>query len=416
MTARFRDFVFDEHPRLKGLESLTPLEYADTMRAAPDVGPVIEYWEGLFESTSFEGITADGNVIADLFELGKDEGAPTEAAVAAAQALLAALSDKERARVLHPLDSKVWRAWMNPEFYLFPYGLRLEELDEALIQACMGLVEASTSKAGYGKIVDLMRINGFLGDLLGLPKALNAGSYNINIFGTPSLDEPWGWNFSGHHVCLSTLFLGKQQVFTPIFFGAEPNEIDEGEHAGTVVFVEQERAGLDAIRSLTAEQAEKTILFHAKRDPNLPEGRLAPGDELHLGGCFQDNRVIPYEGVCAGELSEEQQDRLVAVVELFLDYQQDGPRAARIADVRRHIDDTWFCWIGGTGDDDVFYYRIQSPVIMVEFDHHGGLALANPEPERFHVHTTVRTPNGNDYGVQLVRAATSAEQRLTGPA
>ncbi|WP_082984226.1 DUF3500 domain-containing protein [Mycobacterium sp. 1465703.0] len=59
-----------------------------------------------------------------------------------------------------------------------------------------------------------------------------------------------------------------------------------------------------------------------------------------------------------------------------------------------------------------FYYRIQSPVIIVEFDHNSGLALSNPECERFHIHTLVRTPNGNDYGVQLVRAATSTPPRL----
>jgi hypothetical protein len=29
--------------------------------------------------------------------------------------------------------------------------------------------------------------------------------------------------------------------------------------------------------------------------------------------------------------------------------------------------------------------------------------LTNPEPARFHVHTIVRTPNGNDYGIDLLR-------------
>jgi hypothetical protein len=42
-------------------------------------------------------------------------------------------------------------------------------------------------------------------------------------------------------------------------------------------------------------------------------------------------------------------------------------------------------------------------VLIVEFDHHAGVFLGNAEPERFHVHTLVRTPNGNDYGMDLVR-------------
>jgi len=34
---------------------------------------------------------------------------------------------------------------------------------------------------------------------------------------------------------------------------------------------------------------------------------------------------------------------------------------------------------------------------------YGGVLLTNAEPEKFHVHTLVRTPNGNDYGLDLLR-------------
>ena len=85
-----------------------------------------------------------------------------------------------------------------------------------------------------------------------------------------------------------------------------------------------------------------------------------------------------------------------------------------MAAVRDHIDETYFCWIGGRGDDDPFYYRIQGPVILAELDHHAGLFLTNSEPEKFHTHTLVRTPNGNDYGVALVQQATGSAGRLDG--
>ena len=75
----------------------------------------------------------------------------------------------------------------------------------------------------------------------------------------------------------------------------------------------------------------------------------------------------------------------------------------RIEEIERHLSGTHFCWIGGTGEASTFYYRIQSPVVFIEFDHHSGVFLTNPEPARFHVHTIVRTPNGNDYGVDLLR-------------
>jgi len=58
---------------------------------------------------------------------------------------------------------------------------------------------------------------------------------------------------------------------------------------------------------------------------------------------------------------------------------------------------------GGAGDDESFYYRIHSPVLMIEYDCHQGIFLDNPQPEPFHVHTIVRTPNGGDYGRDLLR-------------
>lgn len=261
-----------------------------------------------------------------------------------------------------------------------------------------------------------MRVNGFLGELVGLPKILNEHSYNINLFGVPSRDRPWGWNLYGHHLCLNCLLIGDQLVFTPVFFGAEPNCIDQGPYAGTVLFTAQQQAGLNLIRSMPPELADEAVLFRRKRDPGLPPGRLHPGDELHLGGAFQDNRIIGCEGLNMAGRPAALRAQLLALADAFLDYLPAGPRSVRLDDVRRHLDRTWFCWIGGTTDADPFYYRIQSPVVLIEFDHHAGVFLANSEPERFHVHTIVRTPNGNDYGAELVRHATGAAHRLNGPA
>ena len=84
--------------------------------------------------------------------------------------------------------------------------------------------------------------------------------------------------------------------------------------------------------------------------------------------------------------------------------------------VRRHRDhvhllvtrdpDQLVGWIGGSGEGSVFYYRIQSPVVLIEFDHQQPIALRGlPRnvPTRQHIHTVVRTPNGNDYGKDLLR-------------
>jgi hypothetical protein len=138
----------------------------------------------------------------------------------------------------------------------------------------------------------------------------------------------------------------------------------------------------------------------------------------HLAGAFQDNRIIPYEGILASAMSEHQQGHLRAVIASFFEILPAGPFAARMRLVERFWEETYFCWIGAFQDtdhgsggggggggegSDAFYYRIQSPVVLIEFDHHSGVFLLNKEPARYHVHTIVRTPNGGDYGRGLLR-------------
>jgi hypothetical protein len=136
---------------------------------------------------------------------------------------------------------------------------------------------------------------------------------------------------------------------------------------------------------------------------DLPPGRRHFADNLHLGGAYQDNRIIPYEGIEAAALTKAQRRDLLDLVEAYLSPLPKGPLTARMTDIERHHDATRFSWIGGFEEASAFYYRIQSPVVMIEFDHHGGVFLTNAEPAKFHVHTIVRTPNGNDYGLDLLR-------------
>jgi Protein of unknown function (DUF3500) len=98
---------------------------------------------------------------------------------------------------------------------------------------------------------------------------------------------------------------------------------------------------------------------------------------------------------------------LVDIIEAYIGNMAAPHAKVRMDEVRQHLDKTWFAWIGGSGPDSVFYYRIHSPVILIEFDHQSpaGLrnVLANKGPNREHVHAVVRTPNGNDYGKDLLR-------------
>ena len=350
----------------------------------------------------FKGVTTAGRVIPDLFSL-RHENAPTAAMVEAANRFLARLSDEQREAACLAIDSRQWRNWQNTEIYVDRHGLRLEEIAPPLRDAAMAVLRAGLSPKGFQMSRDVMRLNRFLGDLVGGPHILGEWSYIFCLFGAPSMSEPWGWQIFGHHLCVSCLVIDGQMALSPLFWGAEPSHADDGPFAGIRLFEDEERAGLDLMRSLDAAQRERAIVAHSMIGGDLREGRRHFADNLHLGGAHQDNRIIPYEGIEGSELSKLQRRGLMDLVEAYLAPLPPGPLSARIGDVERHLDDTHFCWIGGTGEDSTFYYRIQSPVVMIEFDHHCGVFLINEEPEKFHVHTLVRTPNGNDYGLDLLR-------------
>ena len=78
----------------------------------------------------------------------------------------------------------------------------------------------------------------------------------------------------------------------------------------------------------------------------------------------------------------------------------------KMQEVQQHLNETRFAWIGGTESNSVFYYRIHSPVVLIEFDHQSPIALRHLErgkTTREHIHSVIRTPNGNDYGKDLLR-------------
>jgi hypothetical protein len=379
----------------------TARAHAQARLRTPRAKGLFETWERLF-TEPFHGITTDGRVIPGLFPL-QPEGAPTLAMIEAVNVLLARLPPEQRKAFCFPVDSKQWRHWQNTELYVEDYGLRLDEVAEPLREAVMAVLRASMSAHGYELSRNVMRLNRFLGDLVGGPQVLGEWSYTFCLFGEPSANEPWGWQLFGHHLVLNCFVLGKQMVLTPAFWGAEPAYADHGPFAGIRLFQDEERAGLALMRSFSAQQQKRAIVAHSMMRGDLPEGRRHFADNLHLGGAFQDNRVVPYEGLKGSELSAPQRRDLTDLAEKYLRALPPGPFAARMAEFERHLADTHFCWIGGFSEESPFYYRVQSPVVFIEFDHHAGVFLTNAEPEKFHVHTIVRTPNGNDYGFDLLR-------------
>lgn len=392
--ASYSDYLYDlNDPVLAPYRGMDYETFTEDRKQAQFLLDLLDYWNSLMDEP-FVGITSDGVVLPELYPL-EPVATRDDSSVVAATDLLSHLDDKRRATVSYPMDSPQWRAWSNPEFVFHRNGLRLEDQDEATVAAIMNVVRASTSAQGYERACEAMALNGFLGELVDLPQIMNDRSYWFSIFGTPHATEPWGWQLFGHHLAVNFVSVGGRHVFAPVFIGAEP-ALSDG--ARPPLFDARENVALDLASSLSDSQRSDAIVFASVLDPAMPEGRLHPADERHVAGAFRDNRVVPYEGIRATELDEVQREKLCWLVEDFHMLLTDSQRQATMKHFRDHLDETWFSWYGATDGSEPFYFRIQSPVILAELDHHAGVWLSNRLPARFHVHTTLRLPNGNDYG------------------
>jgi hypothetical protein len=96
--------------------------------------------------------------------------------------------------------------------------------------------------------------------------------------------------------------------------------------------------------------------------------------------------VLDYAGINASDLSPEQQTQLLELIGEWVGNMDDGHAKVKMDEVNTHLDNTYFAWVGATDANAVFYYRIQSPVLLVEFDHESpgplGNALNYPQTPR----------------------------------
>jgi hypothetical protein len=248
-----------------------------------------------------------------------------------------------------------------------------------------------------------MRINELIAELTGDWNAFGEWPYFVSIFGKPGTDEPWGWQIDGHHLCLNTVVLDGRIVTTPTFMGAEPRRVHHGPYAGISLFDPEEALGLDLIRSFDAAQRSRAVLYPSIHPDHIPPVLQNRFDGRMQAGAFHDNLIAPYQGVSGSEMTDTQRRVLLELAGTYVDWTADEHAQIKMPEVRAHLDETWFSWFGGTDDEAPFYYRVHSPVIMIEFDHHPGVVFDNVVPSRHHVHTVVRTPNGGDYGADLLQ-------------
>jgi Protein of unknown function (DUF3500) len=342
----------------------------------------------------FRGITANGTIESGFFDI-HSTGVSTAAVRTAAERFLASLSQQQRDRTMFAVDDPEWRKWMNQHFYV-RQGVGFREMTGSQRDAAFGLLEASLSARGLKLTRDIMRLNETLAELTNDHQFLGEWLYFITVMGKPSATEPWGFQLDGHHAIVNYFVLGDQVVMTPFFVGSEPVTATAGKYKGISILQDEQNRGLDMLLALDKDRRAKAILNPDKtKNYNLTE-------------AFKDNVVIDYAGARVAEFSLAERRRLLDLVDLYVGNMDEGHARVKMDEVKRQIDRTCFAWIGGSDSASVYYYRIHSPVILIEFDHQRPANLArfakDPNlPSRQHIHCVVRTPNGNDYGKDLLR-------------
>ena len=374
-------------PWALGQQAQTPSETAEMYRKISEA-----YEEdGL---TPFKGITTDGNVLPGVFAI-KPTGVSTEPVRNAAERFIATLTPLQLSRTMYPVDDVEWRKWMNQHFYA-RQGICFSEMMPAQRDAAFGLMSTALSAKGFELTRNIMKLNETLAELSGDHDFLGEWIYFIQIYGKPSATEPWGWKLEGHHAIINYFVLGDQVVMTPLFVGSEPVRAPSGKYKGLEILQKEQNDGLLLLNSFSPVQRNQAILNFSKTGNN------------NLTEAFKDKVVIDYAGLRTKDLAAPSRQNLRDLIHLYVSNMDEGHTRVKMDEVDSHLDNTWFTWIGGVQSDSTFYYRVQSPVILIEFDHQRPANLSRfaddpRKPTQQHIHCVVRTPNGNDYGKDLLR-------------
>jgi hypothetical protein len=358
----------------------------------------------------FIGVTSDGTPLENLYPI-FSTGVSMQPVKDAADAFLATLDATQLAATKFEIDDDIFRQWTNVDG-TNRQGTGFRAMNATQKAAGYALLKASLSAYGYETAGNVIKLNHTQGELTNDFERFDEDLYFFTVYGTPSLTDPWAWRIEGHHLIICSFVLGDQLVMTPTFLGSEPAIAPAGtDYAGISVLQDEQQAGLDFVNALSTDQQESAILSSDKTKDNLE------------AGANTDNAVIAYAGIQASVLDATLQKKLLDLVALWVSHMPDDQAGVKMAEVKDHLGDTWFAWIGKTDQDAVFYYRVQSPVILIEFDHQQPGPLGQESdfyngatgPQRMHIHSIIRSPNGGDYGKDLLAEhyATSAHHAAT---
>ena len=343
----------------------------------------------------FRGITTNGRLEPGSSRFARPACPPRRCGTAA-DAFLAALSPPQRAKTLKPVDDPEWRKWMNQSFYIRD-GASFLEMTPAQREAAFALMRAGLSARGLKQTRDIMRLNETLAELNDNNfDELGEWQYFITVMGTPSATEPWGWQFDGHHAVINYFVLGDQVVMTPFFAGSEPVIGRVRQVQGHVVLQDEQDKGLAFVNALddgAAREGDPAVRQDAGPQPDRGvEGQRRAG--LRRAPVSDLTAAAARAAAGPDGAVRRQHGRRPRAREDGRSAGAPGPDVVRLGRQDR------------AGQRLLLPHSQPGRADRVRPSAAGRLAApARPERGRTtqHIHTVVRTPNGNDYGKDLLR-------------
>ena len=298
----------------------------------------------------------------------------------AAADLLAALRPAQRTALVQPFAGEERTSWSY-----FPGrrpGLALKDLEPNERAAVFALLRSALSSQGMKRTEGVIILEGVLREMSAFGFGRDPDLYYLTFFGEPSDQKPWSFRFEGHHASLHfSSASGALVSSTPAFFGAEPTTVLKGPHKGLRVLGDQEDAARRLFDSLDAGQKKTATIATS-----------TPGDIILRPG----RKTVPDpEGLPASRMNDAQRKLLMDLVAVYTgNLREDQARAQTEKIEKAGVAAIRFAWAGEMRPGGVFYYRVQGPTFVLEYD----VTQSGAD----HVHSVYRDLE-NDFGGDLLR-------------
>ena len=299
---------------------------------------------------------------------------------------LASLTPELKSKTLFPLkDEERFNFNFVP---LDRQGPTFHDFNEQQKSAAIALLRASVSEQGYKKAVDIMELEKAL---IIIEKQAPDNrwrdplNYHFCIFGTPSNSSSWGWRFEGHHISMNFASNdGKIVSSTPSFFGSNPGIVpsEVGIQQNKQALKLESTLALELINSLNADQLK--VARYTEETPA----------EIFTGNKRKATNLEP-RGIAFKALSTDQRKIFLQLLDVFVKNYEFGFSKTLMAKIEKAgMDNLSFAWAGGLKYGVPHYYRIQGPMLLIEYD--------NIQTNANHVHTVVRDLT-NDFAEDILR-------------